>query len=229
MINSKIIYLLLVIILFSCSNKGDTNLLRTDQYKSPEFTRNDIPITIGTYWKYTQAEIQSNTGKVISFTITLKIKKVEYGNSDTLKIYYELKTLSLSTNEDVIIDSAIGILTNSSYTYKSIRYKNETDFHLGNYRLEFPIVFKKYWVSINPLDTLHVQTYADKIAGSPLMYSQVFYLYSFYSKYPDYREQEIYLSKGIGIVLKGFHKENYDKEFDNQKSSYTLVEYKVEQ
>lgn len=171
----RISYLLLVILLLSCS---DNDLLQSEDYQSPVFTISDIPITVGSFWKY-KVEGSNITGG--SYTTVLKIEKVDSNSLDTVKIHYFQYSTDTRTNEEFVIDSAIGVLTKGSFTYYSLnnlsKFELKGDTYFGEYRLELPFGINKRWVSTNQLDTLRVMYYAEKLASTPLLYSKVLAVY----------------------------------------------------
>lgn len=206
MMKLNVTVILLCLIVTSCK----------DDYITPIFTKSDFPVTVGSYWIYQCHDYHID----LEYNVTHKIEWAETLNADTQIIHYTL----YSPNQSVR-DSAIGILTNSGFTYLGVKQTNYSV--LGDFRIDFPFSKNDKWVGVNQNDTLQVVLHADKFAVSANTYEAVFYLYNYYRKSLNVRENEIYLSKGVGIITKNLRKENGNSQLDEVRS-YTLLDYHIE-
>ncbi len=198
------IFILLITLVISCKKQAE----------SPVFKKSDFPVSKGCYWIY-DFHNHSNGQK---YQLTHKITHVESTTNDTQLIHYQLTYDSIYVN-----DNAIGVLTNNDFTYKSI---SNSYVKFGDFHIQFPFVQGDKWISVESTDTLQILLHADKYAVASKMYSDIFYLSNFYRKGLNVSSNEIYFSKGVGIVLKSFRKET-GSQLD-RKQSYTLVDYHIE-
>jgi hypothetical protein len=233
MIMNKFVSLILFSLFFSCTKNEPIESIHQEPLY---FARSDIPIKIGSYWKY---KFDCSDDIDISSRITtVKIERAEKIGIDTVRIYYKQSFQDTASNKDVVLDSAVGILTNSSYTYRSLRdlswYELRNDEGFGNYHIELPIKVNKRWVSENLLDTLCAMYSVIKYLLNSLEFSTTFNIHSFYEeRLKQYsRHQEITLSKGVGVISKGFYGKGYPThnlyDIGHRYRYYSLIEYHIE-
>jgi hypothetical protein len=200
--------ILLSIAFYGCT-KPEPNTVET-------FNKSDFPTTVGSYWIYQCYDYRTN----MNYPVKHKIEWRETINTDTQIIHY-----TLYAPDQSVRDSAIGILTKTGFTYLGVRQTNYSI--LGDFHIAFPFSKSDKWVSVNTNDTLQVVTHASKYVVSTDTFSNVFYLYNYYRQSLNVRENEIYLSKGIGIITKNIRKENGNSQLD-EKRSYVLTSYHLE-
>ena len=201
--------LLLFFSALSSCTKDEFNAIET-------FEKSDFPATVGSYWIYQCYDYHTN----MNYPVTHKIEWLETINADTQIIHY-----TLYAPDQSVRDSAIGILTKTGFTYLGVRQTNYSV--LGDFHIALPFSKGDKWVSVNTNDTIQVITHASKYTISADTYENVFYLYNYYRQSLNVRGNEIYLSKGVGIITKNIRKENGNSQLD-EKRSYVLTSYHIE-
>lgn len=200
-----LIYVIFIFIMPSCNTQNEG---------LPVFTKTDLPVSKGSYWIYWYHNYLNGQ----EYPLTLTIADVALLTPDTQIISYRLTYDSLH-----LIDSAIGILTESTFTYKSI---TNTWTQLGDYSLHFPLMLGNEWVGIDSSDTLHVVLHADKYNITNHLLNNVFNIHSYNRKGINVITNSIYVAQGVGIVAKSLVKVSGNILYD-RNNSYTLVDYHI--
>lgn len=182
------------------------------------FTRADLPSTTGSYWKYHCRDY--GTGD-FQYKVIHRIEWTEALSGDTQVLHYSLYNENMTFR-----DSAIGILTNESFTYRGVTQPQNVSL-FENFYLPFPITASSSWVGYNPIDNFNVLWQSDKYMPDSVMYDDVFYMSSVYISGLDVSRHSMHLSKGVGILSKSSFLENAGTDFD-RKRTYTLIDYYIE-
>lgn len=201
-----LIFVVLLLLVPSCKKHEE---------ELPTFEKSDFPATKNSYWIYRFQNFSNGQ----EYPLMLKIADVITLNADTQIISYQLLYDSIYLN-----DSAIGILTNKSFTFQSVT-NNWTQF--GNYSLNFPFTIGSKWESINPVDTLQALLYADSYSIESKNFKDVFSLYNHYQNGSSKSSNEIYLSKKVGIISKLQNTQN-SNPLNDRNQTYTLIDYHIE-
>lgn len=221
---ASIFCVVIAAVLLSCSDNIGPIPGSSPTHKDSTFTRDDIPISRGTYWKFRVG----STSEPAHFVI-LRIERVEQAGNQTAIHYRYYEAQESGSSAGAVIDSALGILTDTSFTYSSKQdlsnQQQGRDAFLGDYRLKLPIEANNRWVSMNPLDTLRFMLYVDRIEKATLPNTKIFYLYSAYQNELGFRGNGIYLSKGIGVINKAFRRGKDSTYYDGKLHS--LIDYYI--
>ncbi|MDB5282622.1 MAG: hypothetical protein JWO06_1697 [Bacteroidota bacterium] len=201
------ICLVLILALGACKKKTSS---------TPTFFLSDFPLKTGNYWIY---HFTDYTNNLVDDTFTLKVERIEAISTDSSLVYIYIY------NDKVIIDSAVYYFGGNGLTYKGL-YQQYSFF--GNFHLSLPFSQGSEWVNTPTLDTLKVISYSDKYLVTPDNFSSVFYLYSYYRGPKYLLINEIYFSKGIGIIHKNIQYQDNNNFTNNRTQSYDLIGYQIQ-
>lgn len=195
-------FLILLILIFSISCYKHE--------KDISFNNRDFPISEGNYWIYSYTDFNA----AFTDTFKLQINKIEFIGTDTQKIQFYI------FNEQLIIDSAWSYITANTFTYSG----NPIFSLFGDFKLSFPFQVGDNWANNAP-DDIHVISYSNRYLVSNSNFENVFFLYGYYKRGLVVISNELYLSKGIGIVKKSIQYED-ESVTNSRKQIFTLIDYK---
>ncbi len=183
------------------------------------FTRKDFPATAGSYWTYAYTS-QYQQQAEYKATLTHRIERVEDLSADSQVIHYTMYM------DSKFLDSAVGILCNTGFTYLGTAYKGSSS--LGDFHLDLPFYPDKSWVSTDSFDTLKVVYQAASYALQPDNYRDVFYLYNKYLKGNKVSENEILIAKGVGVVVKSKMRQGIEWYGEDAIEEFKLISYHIQ-
>jgi hypothetical protein len=187
---------------------------KKDTYQTPIYTKQDLPVSVGSYWVYHHHFYTNNMP-----TDTLKMVSVqsEKGLGDTTKLYF---TLYRKTDS---VASYIGYYTNAGFTLKD---NNPQYSYFGDFHIDFPFKVGDGWKSTSDTDVLKVGSYTEEYLDGSINYNKIFHLLSYHNYKNKITANELYVAKGIGVVYRGILED--DGNGHPRKESYLLIDYHIQ-